>query len=220
MQQLESYPRHEMGSHSFSHLIFTSKECTPEVAKREFYSARDIAQKRGYSCLSFVFPRNRCAYLDLLYEAGFQVYRGEDPSWFNHLKWGGKWGKKIGHILDLILVLAPPCSLPLQEPSGLLNLPGSMNYLSMAGWRRYIPLHCRVQQAKKGIETAIRHKRLFHLWFHPSHLGDQADLLFKGLDSIFARVAKARDQGELDVFTMKDLLQKVSTSSSKEFAHP
>lgn len=217
MQQLESHPKHEMASHSFSHIIFTSEECTESVAKQEFQSAIDIARKRGYDCISFVFPRNRCAYLDILHQCGFQIYRGEDPAWFNHLSWGGKWGKKIGHILDLILVLSPPCSLPIQESSGLLNLPGSMNYLSMAGWRRYIPLSCRVKQAQKGIQQAIRQKRLFHFWFHPSHLGSGTELLFHGLDTIFEQVARARDAGTLDVFTMKELFQQVSkTNPSKE----
>jgi hypothetical protein len=200
---------HEIGSHSFSHIIFSSNECTPELAQWEFQKAYQLGQSFPSPCTSFVFPRNQCRYLNELYTSGFRSYRGEDPAWFNTLPLG-KWGKKIGHILDLLWIQTPPCSLPLLEPSGLLNLQGSMNYLSMAGWRRYIPLKCRVQQAKKGILSAIRSKTLFHLWFHPSHLGEEEDLLFQGLDSIFAEVAQAREAGKLDVFTMGSLFLTLS----------
>lgn len=199
---------HDLGSHSYTHIIFTTPECTPEIATWEFQEARKIAQKRGYASVSFVFPRNQCEYLPLLFQAGFQVYRGEDPAWFNQMNLG-KWPKKIGHILDLIFALTPPCSLPQREENGLLNLQGSMNYLSMAGWRRYIPLFCRVQQAKKGIQRAIQKKRLFHLWFHPSHLGSGTELLFSGLETIFAQVAEEREKGHLAVETMASLAQKI-----------
>jgi len=90
--------------------------------------------------------------------------------------------------------------------SGLWNVPGSMIYFPMNGLRRFIPVSWRVKRVLKGLQTAAREKRVFHLWFHPTNLAEQQEAMFFGLQCILESADRMRSQGELDVCAMRDVL--------------
>jgi hypothetical protein len=75
----------------------------------------------------------------------------------------------------------------------------------MHGRRRYIPLSVRVRRATKGIERAVRERKIFHLWFHPTNLADESERMFEGLRQIFERVDGRRRAGTLEVAPMGSL---------------
>ena len=199
---------HEIGSHSFSHVIFGDAGCSREAARSELAHCTDLAQEVIRRNLrSFVFPRNAPGHLGELRDAGFQVFRGPDPWWFEKLP--SRLLRRAGHFADDLLMLRPPVVQPVYvDPPGLWNVPGSMLYQSRHGLRRLIPIEARVRKAKRGIRSAIEQRKVFHLWFHPFNLADDEAQLLDGLERILAFAEEYRSRGELDILTMGELAER------------
>jgi peptidoglycan/xylan/chitin deacetylase (PgdA/CDA1 family) len=193
----------EIGSHSFSHVIFG--DCSRETAASELAASLAVAGARGVELRSFVFPRNVVGHVDLLRDFGFLCYRGPEPVWYENGRWPGSV-KRIAHLAHVAFAMTPPVVTPIDEGSGLWNIPGSMIYFPMHGVRRYIPLSRRVRRAVKGLDAAARHRRVFHLWFHPTNLVDEMESMFRGLREICAHARALRDQGKLDFSSMSALI--------------
>lgn len=204
---IASPPGHEIGAHSFAHIVFGDSGCSEPVAENDVRRWIQAAREFGLdSFSSFVFPLNRVGHLDVLRRNGFRAYRGDHAAWFNRPIWG-RLGRRLLHVVDLLLYLRPPCPEPVEALPGLWDLSASMVYLSMFGIRKHIPLSCRVLKAKKGIEHAIRTRRMFHIWMHPFDLTVETERMFDGLEQIFEHVAARRDEGALAVMTMQQLTE-------------
>lgn len=191
----------EIGLHSFSHVIFRDERVTKDIAVKEFRQGKDILRQYGEKPISFVFPRNEINYLKELKEEGFCAYRGVEPSWYIN---ASRIMKKICHMLDQTFAITPPVVDPIYK-NGLVNIPASMLYLPMHGFRKYIPLKSRTTKALKGIQRAINEKKIFHLWFHPFNIATNQEKLLKGLEEIFKEVSNERDKGNLEVMTMGEV---------------
>jgi hypothetical protein len=201
---LAAEPRHEVGSHSFSHVIFSDSGCTPEVAEAEISKCVELARSFNLKLESFVFPRNQLGHLDLLRKYGFIVTRGRMPFWFTRFQ--SRTLRRAGHMFDDLLAIPPNCGLPEKSPSGVWVVPVSMFLQSMEGTRRLIPVRSRIKKGITGIERAIRDKSLFHLSFHPTeNLCFHTDLMFRALEDVVAHAARRRDEGLLQVMTMSDI---------------
>ena len=67
---------HEIGYHSFSHVVFS--ECNREVVEAEIKVGIKLAKEFGITLKSFVFPENKIGHVDVFKENGFKIYRGEN----------------------------------------------------------------------------------------------------------------------------------------------
>ena len=67
---------HEIGYHSFSHVVFS--ECSRKVAEAEIKIGNKLAKEFGITLKSFVPPENKIGDIDVLKENGFKIYRGEN----------------------------------------------------------------------------------------------------------------------------------------------
>jgi peptidoglycan/xylan/chitin deacetylase (PgdA/CDA1 family) len=196
----------EIGSHSFSHVIFGESGCTKDTAASELAACVRAAKDLGIELRSFAFPGNQVGHLEALRDAGFVGFRGPEPTW--HQGGGGVGGpplKRGGHLADVLFARQPPVVLPVRTPEGLVNIPASMMLFPMHGIRRHIPMGPRVKRATKGLDRAVRERRVFHLWFHPTNLADDAATMFAGLREIFEHVAALREEGELKVKPMSSI---------------
>lgn len=202
-QILAAEPKHDVGSHSFSHVIFNDAGCTREVAEAEIRKCVELASVFNLKMKSFVFPRNAPGHLDLLPKYGFCVTRDELPFWF--VKYRSRTMRRLCHVLDNLLAITPTCGLPQASPSGLWVVPVSMFLQSMDGPRRFIPMRSRIKKGIKGIERAIREKAIFHLTFHPINMCVRSDQMFLALEGILAHAASRRAQGLLQMMTMADI---------------
>jgi peptidoglycan/xylan/chitin deacetylase (PgdA/CDA1 family) len=191
----------EIGSHSFSHVIFGDPGCSRETAASELRACLRAGEEMGLALRSFAFPRNRVGHLDLLREFGFECYRGPGPRWYENGEPSRPLGR-LAHLLDVWLATTPPPVLPTMTAGGLWNLPGSMIYFPMHGIRRTIPVARRVRRARRGLDAAARERRVFHLWFHPTNLADQSEQMLEGLRQILQHAATLGDRGELSVEPM------------------
>lgn len=66
--------KHDIGAHGYYHRPFTN--LTRDDAEKELEKTRLVMRKFDISPRSFVFPKNRVAYLDLLEKQGYKCYRG------------------------------------------------------------------------------------------------------------------------------------------------
>lgn len=186
----------DIGCHSFSHVIFGDEGCSRATATSELKECVRLAREQGIELRSFAFPRNQVGYLDILKEHGIICYRGPEPVWYEQPHWP-EGVRRLARLWDVVTIATPPTVLPQKSKEGLWNIPGSMIYFPMHGFRRYVPLSWRVKRAIKGLNAAARNKRVFHLWFHPTNLADQQDAMFDGLKQILAHARGLRDQNHL-----------------------
>jgi peptidoglycan/xylan/chitin deacetylase (PgdA/CDA1 family) len=198
----------EIGSHTFSHVVFDHPRCTRAVAESEIGKCVSIARAESVELRSFAFPRNRVAHLDVLQQQGFKAYRGPEPHWYD-ASWMPPPGKRIAHLSSFIARTCPPVVLPLRQ-SGLWNIPGSMILLPMHGVRKYIPGRSRVVRAVKGIRRAVEERKIFHLWFHPTNMAVQLEEMFNVLAGILEYACTLRADGRLVTMTMGEIADYAS----------
>lgn len=189
---LASRIRHEIGYHSFSHVVFS--DCSRQVAEGEVAAGVSLARGLGLDLKSFVFPHDGIGHLDVLKEYGFKVYRGRTAK-------RGRLGqpapiRKLNSAVDKLLVrpVRPRCV------GGIWELPSSMQFCDTGIYR-----HTLLFRAKTGIEMAIRRGLVFHVWLHPENLVRYA-FLAEHLRTLLAFVAAKRDAGQVHVATMSGLL--------------
>jgi peptidoglycan/xylan/chitin deacetylase (PgdA/CDA1 family) len=184
----------EIGCHSFSHVIFGDAGCSAETAESEIAASVEAARNLGIEMRSFAFPRNEVGHLAALRKYGFTTFRGPEPHWYEQAGLPVAL-RRLASLFGVLMTAEPPVVLPEQTAEGLWNIPGSMIYFPMHGLRQHIPVSLRVRRAAKGLDAAVRKKRIFHLWFHPTNLADHADRMFDGLRRIleYACSLRARD---------------------------
>lgn len=197
--------KHEIASHSFSHLRFTDSTVTQDVALREFELSYEILKKytKESQIKTFIYPENCIDYLDVFYKGPFRLYRGRNESWFKKLPF-----KRLFHFIDQSLPIAPPSVILCNDAHGNYFLPGSFALFRYDGIRRFIPDCIRLAKVKRGIDQAIRKQRIFHLWFHPWNLGSS-----KRMKHLFAQILEyvktKRLENVLKVATMSEVLAQV-----------
>lgn len=210
-QVRDATPKHDIGSHSFSHVIFGDPGCSREVAEAELAKCVSLAEGMGIRMSSFVFPRNAMGHVDLLPRHGFRVTREGTPFWYMNLP--NRNLRRVAHLADDVLALPPPTGLP-RRLGGLWVVPASMFLQSMDGPRALIPARSRVDKAVRGIERAIRKREIFHLLFHPINFYTSPTRMLGVLDRVLAHAARRRDDGALRVMTMADLADHCDAAQS------
>ena len=198
--------KQEIGSHSFSHIIFGDEGCSSESARTDIAECVKAAEKFDIKLNSFAFPRDQVGHLDVLKEYGFTNYRGAIPKWYEHGE-NRSIVKRLAHLWDVVTAATPPTVLPEYEENGLINIPGSMIFFPMHGLRRHIPMSLRVKRARKGLDVAAKEKRIFHLWFHPTNMAFEIEKMFDGLRAILKYAAELREQGLMETLSMSEIAE-------------
>lgn len=187
---LSSPVKHEIGYHSFSHVIFS--ECSREVAEAEIKEGIKLAKQFGITFKSFVFPQDKVGHIDILRNHGFKIYRGKRARHVSETH--NIIFRKIGGGIDKLI------ALPVEPKGrdGIWGIPSSMVFQDSL-------FHFTlILRARVGINKAIREKKFFHIYLHPQALLSQSSLAGK-LDKLLAFVAKKRNEGKLQVTTMGEL---------------
>lgn len=203
---LDAQVRHEIASHTFSHVVVQDPACSREIALSQFRKCCELHTAHGLQLNSVVYPRNRVAHLDVLRDLGIIAYRGVEESWFHRFN-GAPF--RIAHLIHRALGLSPP-TYPLsgRAEEGLVNLPASMFLLPMGGLRTLVPIAARRRQALCGLDRAAERGEIFHLWFHPFNLASSRRLP-ELMEEILQRVAELRIQGRIQALTMSEMAVEV-----------
>ena len=183
---------HEIGYHSFSHVVFS--ECRREVAEAEIKEGIKLAKEFGITLKSFVFPDNKIGHVDVLKENEFEIYRGRNRTRGNVNQ--NILIRKFNGGINKVLV-------PLTEPEwkdGIWEIPSSMYFCDPQIKFSVLP------RAKLGLYRAIRSKKVFHIFLHPHSLLMYPSLK-DDLDKFLAFVSKKRDESEIEVMTMGEFVK-------------
>jgi hypothetical protein len=199
--------RHEIGTHTFSHVYAHDATTTREVWTRELEAVSQLSEQLGIAMCSIVYPRNQVAYIDTLPDFGIIAYRGVERNWY-----GNRPG--VFHFLDRALGTPAPTYdvSTLREGDRMVNLPASQFLVGSNGMRKLIPVASRIRQARLGLSRAARRGEVYHLWFHPFNLGGD-DRVFNALERILREVSLRRDRGELTVMTMAQAAEFILNST-------
>lgn len=192
-----SHPRHEIGSHTFSHTIAST--VSRDVFKHDLEQAIEAGRRAGIKISSLVYPCNDVAHTDVVSNVGIRVYRDRDDCWYTYLS---GIAKRVAHVIDQYCVPSSR-SVTVSRQSNIVSIPGSYFYVHKSGWAHWLPVSFRVRKIKHGIDRAIARGELFHLWTHPFNIASD-DRLLDGLEEVFRYVADARSKGCIRTITMRD----------------
>ena len=201
---LDAEVDHELGSHSFSHVLFGHPDTTTELARAELRRCHDLAAEWGLTLESFVYPRNYVGHRAVLAEEGISAYRGTTPTP------DGFRGVLETMVRDGSLLVSPRI-----DEYGLVNVPSSMFLFGFEGPVRTITESVwedpMVVLARRGIDQAAENEGVFHIWLHPNNLVDERD--DERMRAILEYVARRRCESDLTVETMGDVARRVRTGS-------
>ena len=135
---LKSKIPHEISTHTFSHIDFSNKNCSPLVADDEIVACIKAMKPFGLTPKSIVFPGGTYGNIPILKKHGIQIYR-----------------KNVN--VDL--------AYPYFDEYGLLVSPTTTGFgRSHQGWSAEYYVH----RFKTFIDKAIDTGTIAHFWFHPS----------------------------------------------------
>lgn len=198
---------HEIGTHTFSHLIVGDPACTAAVFRSELAKCVALHREAGLPALrSIVFPNNLIAHLGILTEYGIIAYRGREEGW--HASAPPRLQRPTALVYRALPFRPPVYDMQQRARDGLVNVPASMVLLAYDGIRRYLPNLSRYLPAGRGLRAAARQGLVFHLYFHPYNLAS-SPLMFTVLEAILRQVNRWRAQGLLRVATMGQLAEEV-----------
>ena len=198
--------RHEIGSHSFSHIDFGDPECSSSVAEADLKAAVDTAARRGIALKSFIFPRNHIGHLELLRKSGISAFRGLDAPPVS--KGYGIFIKPFNLMTQLLCLPMKPVRAEEVLP-GLWNIPGNHFFLPRSGIRKILPRGGQALRAKRCIDKAVKSGGIYHMWFHPFDLNTDTEAMFLGLEDTFAYARRMREKGLLDILTMGEYAESL-----------
>lgn len=204
----DASPTQEIGLHGgLTHLIWTDARSTLEVARRELTEGIQALMDMCGRPISFSFARNQEAYYHLLPQHGLRCFRGRPPA----LAWrlGRTMPGAILRAADELLRRTPPPVGPVETLPGLWNIPASMFFYPIGPARnRIIGLRSRVERFRRGMETAARHRAVFHFCLHPENLVESPGG-FAVLEEILETLGQARDRGDIEIMTMSDVVDRM-----------
>lgn len=197
---------HEIGSHSFTHLIAGDPGCSEAAFRSDLQHCRAAAERDGIPMRSFVFPRNQYGHEEALRSEGFTSFRGPRPDPF-----AGRTSieRRVRQVADTIRPSRSTAVRPLRQ-HGVWNLPAT--YLHDVGRPNRYPL--RIAQARRRIRQAAEQQSLFHLWFHPHNVQHETERWFAGLETMLRDVAKLRAAGRFSTLTMSGVVEQLDGSAS------
>jgi len=205
---------HEIACHSFSHQLFGASGCDEAVAYAEVKRCVSLLEQNyGIQPRVFIFPRDSVGHLDILLKEGFFAFRGPISHVFGYsqtergiLGFARKYSSLAIYFASFYLTISPPVVYPRIE-NGLINVPASLCYNK----KPLIPLSLIVHKAKKGIDRAVKEKKVFHLYTHLINFGNapDANAFIKGFEGILAYANLKREENKLEITTMQRLAKAI-----------
>jgi hypothetical protein len=195
--------KQDIGLHGYSHLILGAPNCSREISQWEVTTAVETLEDHGIEPSSFVYPRNQIDHIEVLAEAGLEVYRGRDDIWFE--RWNiPNISRKPFRYLNEALSWDPPVVTP-KKRQGMIEVPGSQVFRPFHDGWEYTPNWTQVSRAKTGLDKAARTGQIFHLRFHPFDLGFDPQLLLSRLEEILSYANRLREEGDLKIVSLKEI---------------
>jgi len=191
----EAATGHELACHSFCHLDFSRPTVTRQAASTELDLCLEAFSAAGHRRpVSFVFPWNRVAHLDLLAEKGFLAYRA--PAARRNL---ARFG--LGYLLDPESNVSRVGAQPTQGGHPLMGIPGT------------VPISWAVSQTRTRMKAKLALKSLergggglVHFYTHSHDIVHESSR--KTLETILRTAREACRREQVRVMTMRQVAEE------------
>jgi peptidoglycan/xylan/chitin deacetylase (PgdA/CDA1 family) len=199
----------DIGSHSYAHVYFGAT--SREALRADLAAARRVHDRHRLPFVSFVFPRNQVAHIDLLREAGVRVFRSVDHGWHAAVRQRlGAGAGRFANLADKMLPIPPAVVHPIihhVDGEDVVELPSSMLLMARNGLRRAVHPASVVAKARLGLAAARRTGGAFHLWFHPSNFYYDMERQLASLGDIVEAAARMREAGQIEIRPMSSFVR-------------
>lgn len=199
-------PGQELGTHTMSHYYCLEDGQTLTAFEADLAAAKALADLRGVSLKSIVFPRNQftAAHIEVCARQGIAHYRGNPDGWAYRAAKGSEQtpAKRALRLIDAYSgVLGAQTFVARRD--GLVDVPASRFLRPCAGkLAAFHPLH--LSAIKRGMTEAAKAGRGYHLWWHPHNFGRNLDANMDGLRLIIEHFALLRDRHGMTSVAMGD----------------
>jgi hypothetical protein len=173
IRRILDYPAQEIGTHTFSHFYCLEEGGDVEAFRADLEAARAAAGRLGVKLASIVFPRNQVdrVYLSVCREVGLRAFRGNERAWFHRARRESEQTHlaRASRLADSYL---PIGGAHVHEPAlvdGMVDIPAS-RFLRPVQKNGALE-RLRLWRITSAMETAARHRKVFHLWWHPHNFG-------------------------------------------------
>jgi len=215
LQQIKENNNHEIGTHTFCHYYCLEPGQTPEAFRQDLLAAKKIAATRGIIVRSLVFPRNQFneEYLSVCREVGIDSYRGNPTSWLyaGRNKNDESLLRRAFRFVDTYLNLTGHhCHTKEYVMSFLLPNIAASRFLRPFSPKLAILDGLRLRRIKRAMLHAAKHKKLFHLWWHPHNFGVNLQQNINFLEKILQYHQQLQQDYQFSSITMSGLTDEIS----------
>jgi peptidoglycan/xylan/chitin deacetylase (PgdA/CDA1 family) len=215
LQQVIEKNHHEIGTHTFCHYYCLEPGQTPEAFRQDLLAAKKIAATRGIVVRSLVFPRNQFneEYLSVCREAGIDSYRGNPASWLyaGRNKNDESLLRRAFRFADTYLNLTGHhCHTKEYVMSSLLLNIAASRFLRPFSPKLAFLDGLRLRRIKRAMLHAAKHKKLFHLWWHPHNFGVNLQQNINFLEKILQYYQQLQRDYVFRSITMSGLTDEIS----------
>jgi peptidoglycan/xylan/chitin deacetylase (PgdA/CDA1 family) len=178
----------EMASHTYSHFYCFEKGQTVNNFADDLMKAKSVMEYHKCNFDSLVFPRNQ--YNEEYYKTctifGLQTIRTNPIKWYWNTKNKDTKLKKIFRLVDIFNFLdysnCIDTSAFLRQKTKPYKLPSSRFFRSWIPNR--LVNYLKLKRILLEMSYAAKHKKYYHLWWHPENFGTYPDQCLQELEVI------------------------------------
>jgi len=201
---------HEIGTHTFCHYYCLEPGQNIDSFRHDLKAAKKIAEKKNIKVRSLVFPRNQFSedYLVACKESGIDSYRGNPVSWLYEARNKNDESllRRLFRFIDTYINLTGyhchSAGHVFTEP--VVNVAAS-RFLRPYNKKLAFLDFLRMKRISAAMQYAAKHKKLFHLWWHPHNFGVNLQENIRFLEKILTFYRKLNEQYGFSSITMTEL---------------
>jgi Polysaccharide deacetylase len=203
-------PSQEIATHTFSHFYCLEEGQTVAAFEADLGAASRIAERRGITLRSIVFPRNQVnpEHLAVCRRMGLRSYRGT----LAHSFYGPRREEAQGRVLRAKRLLDNYIPLTADRTTTLAQL-GTEKPFNVAASSFLRPYSSRLafmdgqRRRRIGSELtrAARQGGIYHLWWHPHNFGKNLSANLRFLHDLLEHFAALRSRYGMQSVTMDEL---------------
>lgn len=210
IDQIKRAKGQELGTHTYSHFYCLEAGQELEHFRADLEKAVFVANERGITLKSLVFPRNqlREEYLKVCAELGIENVRSNPVSWYWKDATSEAFLNKLARSGDAYLPLGKK-AYKLNEVRKRKDVPveqKASRFLRPVEGNNFLR-SLKLSRIKREMEEAARNKEIYHLWWHPHNFGGNPVESMKDLKEILAHFVNCRKKYGFKSLNMHELNQ-------------
>jgi peptidoglycan/xylan/chitin deacetylase (PgdA/CDA1 family) len=219
IKEIQRTPHQEIGTHTFSHYYCLEDGQDVTSFSHDLDAAYRAASLLGIELRSIVFPRNQinADYLPACAARGITSYRGTGPAWIHRVakKSDERVVRRALRVVDSYTTVFGHNTVPMEELEAQrapYNLPGTRHF--RPALMETTALRNRaISRILTALDHAVKHRHLFHLWFHPEDFCKNTDDTLNALRKVVEHYSALRAAYQIESFSMSELAERLAASS-------